>query len=107
MQFCVFQCRNLLFIVFRLSADDLLRFFGSRTVERNIDVLLCLHQVENHLRIGIPEEQSQKLNTDSHPEQRRGGEARGGLGRRGKQGRGEEERSNMTPLDENVADATS
>lgn len=59
-QLCVFQCRNLLFIGFGLSADDLLRFFGSRTVERNINVLLCLQQVENHLWICFPEKQGQK-----------------------------------------------
>lgn len=52
----MFPCRNLVFIVvFGLSADDLLRFLGSRTVQGNINIFFCLQQVQNHLRVGCPD----------------------------------------------------
>lgn len=53
---CAFQGRNLVFVVvFGLSADDLLGFLGSRTVQGNVDVFFCLQQVQNHLRVGCPD----------------------------------------------------
>lgn len=42
-------------VVFGLSADDLLRFLGSRTVQGNINIFFRLQQVQNHLRVGCPD----------------------------------------------------
>lgn len=40
---------------FGLGSDNLLRFFGSRTGQRNVDVLISFQQIHNHLRTFVSE----------------------------------------------------
>lgn len=48
--------------VFRLGSDDLLRLFGSRTVQRNVDIFFCLQQVQN-LLIPVTADKRQNVST--------------------------------------------
>lgn len=75
-----------------LSSYNLLRFVGSRTGQRNVNVLVSLQQIHNHLRTFVSEHKNRRINVKLSYKPTHAAAGR---------------RDSFSPLDENIADTSS